>query len=90
MPSGLSAVPTLYQTQCETTGARWFSMTTTCMPLSSMKVSGWNIPLPAAASALTFKPIAMAPAVAATIMLLNTKSQGYGWRSRNAVASDLY
>ena len=50
MPGGLSAVPTLYQTQCATTGARWFATTTTCMPLSSVKVSGWNTPAAARAA----------------------------------------
>src|SRR3954471_18437056 len=44
LPGGLSAVPTRYQTQCATTGARWFGTTTTCMPLSRVKVSGWNTP----------------------------------------------
>src|SRR5688572_23296551 len=45
LPGGLSAQPTLYQTQCATTGARWLATTTTSMPLSSVKVSGWKTPV---------------------------------------------
>src|SRR5919109_4841368 len=37
LPGGSSALPILYQTICVTTGARWSGMTTTSMPLSSMK-----------------------------------------------------
>ena len=39
-PGTSSAEPILYQTICDTTGARWFGMTTTCMPLASIAVSG--------------------------------------------------
>ena len=70
MPTGLSAVPTLYQTQCETTGARWFSITTTCIPFSRVKLSGLNIPEAEAARESTLSPSVIAPAIVAKIMLL--------------------
>ncbi len=37
-PSGSSAAPFLYQTICVTTGVRASGMTTTSMPLSSVKL----------------------------------------------------
>ena len=36
-PAGSSAAPTLYQTMCVTTGARWSGTTTTSSPLSKLK-----------------------------------------------------
>src|SRR3989304_9430603 len=35
-PLGSSAAPTLYQTMCVTTGARWSGMTTTSSPFASV------------------------------------------------------
>src|SRR3954452_24025867 len=40
LPGASSAEPTLYQIICVTTGVRWSGITTTCMPLASVKVAG--------------------------------------------------
>ena len=37
-PGGSSAEPTLYQTICVTTGARWSSITTPVSPFGSVKL----------------------------------------------------
>ena len=55
LPRGSSAEPLRYQTICVTTGARWSGMTTTSMPLSSLKCSprsGVRSPSPFEAASL--------------------------------------
>ena len=42
LPGGSSAEPALYQTMWVTVGVRWSGMTTTCRPLSRVKVGGRN------------------------------------------------
>ena len=78
LPIGLSAVPTRYQSQCATTGARRFGTTTTSSPLSSVKLSGLNREAGISSGAISVGLRVMDAGVARNSLSYGSRPQGAG------------